>query len=54
VNLVEQYQIKTEQIIETVFGNLSAFEEPSITLGKLLESRRAFSSNLTAERYSAI
>ena len=44
---------KDRQIIETVFGNLSAFEEPSITLGKLLESRQRLAQS-NFERYSNI
>ena len=44
---------KDRQIIETVFGNLSAFEDPSITLGKLLESRQRLAQS-NFERYSNI
>ena len=44
---------KDRQIIETVFGDLSAFENPNSTLGKLLESRRGLAES-NAERYQNI
>jgi len=44
---------RDRQIIETVFGDLSAFENPNTTLGKLLESRQRLAQS-NAERYSNI
>ena len=44
---------KDREIIERVFGDLSAFEEPSTTLGLLRESRRGLAA-ANAERYSRL
>jgi hypothetical protein len=44
---------RDRQIIETVFGDLSAFENPQTTLGKLKQSRQQLAQS-ASERYSNI